>query len=170
MRRREFIALLSGTAAARGMGPDRLGGEVVGHVPVVLFDHPRARMPKVPGHQHQRHSLHDGVAGPGMAQTVKRNVRVDLGAGDRFIPAVPQLACLRGWHFRLKATIFRCGRAKILLPESDSEASQVGGSERRGFGHGRADDGNSENIGLELHEAVVGGGSAVDSEFLHRVS
>ena len=49
-----------------------------------------------------------------------------------------------------------------------AEAGQVCGAQRRGFRHRRANDRRAENVGLKLHEAVVGGGPAIHAKFRHR--
>ena len=56
------------------------------------------------------------------------------------------------------------------LPEIDGQARQVGGSERGRFGYSWADYRHAENVGLKLHEAVVGRGTAIHAQFLHGIA
>src|ERR1035438_10164662 len=55
-------------------------------------------------------------------------------------------------------------------PESSRKACQIRGSEGGGLGHGRTDDRHTEYVSLKLHEAVVGGGSAIDAQFRYRIA
>src|SRR5713101_2401606 len=47
---------------------------------VVLLDHSRARMSEILCDHHQRHSVHNGMACPGMSQTMKVDWRGNLRA------------------------------------------------------------------------------------------
>ena len=55
-----------------------------------------------------------------------------------------------------------------MVPDAGGKTGEISRAERGGFGDGRTNDGNAENIGLELHESVVGGGAAIDAEFGER--
>ena len=55
-----------------------------------------------------------------------------------------------------------------ILPGADCQTCGVGGAERRGFRDERADDRHAEDIGLHLHQRVVGGCPPVDSQFGRR--
>src|SRR5208337_5661444 len=99
---------------------------------------------------------------PALLGTSGRSGFPVLGSRDRLIPSVAQQTRLRRRHLRGEAAIFgRGGVIEIGFPETDRQSSQIGSSERRGFGHGGANDRDSENVRLKLHEAVVGSGSAV---------
>src|SRR5947209_8515518 len=49
-------------------------------------------------------------------------------------------------------------------PEADGQTGEGGRAEGGRLGDGGALDGDAEEIGLPLHEEVVGGGAAVDAE------
>ena len=83
-------------------------------------------------------------------------------------------------HGRLEAPVDAPLAATIssgAAPEADREAGEVGRAERRRLGDRGPDDGHAEQVGLELHEQVVGGRAAVDAQLgerdarvaLHRV-
>ncbi len=55
-------------------------------------------------------------------------------------------------------------------PETDGETGKVGGAEGGGFEHRGSNNGNAEEVGLELQHEVVGGGSAVDPELGDRIA
>ena len=50
------------------------------------------------------------------------------------------------------------------FPEACSEAGQISGAEGGCLGDLGADDGNAEDVGLELHEEVVDGCAAIYAE------
>ena len=67
--------------------------------------------------------------------------------------------------------------SSVLAQISDREAGEVGGAQRGRLEHLRAHDGHAQDVRLELHEEIVGGGAAVDAKLgkrdsritLHRV-
>ena len=50
------------------------------------------------------------------------------------------------------------------VPEADRQPGQVRRAERRRLGHLRPHDGDAEQVGLKLQQAVVGGRAAVDAQ------
>jgi hypothetical protein len=48
-------------AVARGTGPDGIGDEARGQMPVMLLDHARVGMPEILRHDHERHAIHHCV-------------------------------------------------------------------------------------------------------------
>ena len=54
------------------------------------------------------------------------------------------------------------------IPEAHGEAREVRRAQRGRFGHLRPHDRNTKQVGLELHQRVVGGGAAVHPELLQR--
>jgi hypothetical protein len=55
-------------------------------------------------------------------------------------------------------------------PEADGKTGEVSGSEGGGFEHGGPCDGKAEEVGLELEQQVIGGGTAIDAELGDGVS
>src|SRR6516164_1029053 len=68
---------------ARRIGAYSLDDVILRHVPVVPFDHGGVAMPEVLGDDEQRYAVHHRMRGPGVAQSVKRDVRRDLGPCHR---------------------------------------------------------------------------------------
>ena len=51
-----------------------------------------------------------------------------------------------------------------LLPIAHPEAGKVGGTQRGGFGHFWPNHRHAQKIRLELHEQIVGAGTAIDTQ------
>ena len=109
---------------------------------------------------------------------------VDPSTGQRSSPAVPtplivpaRLSSARAArtpsdrrHRRLEAAIDLplAGDLVGRRPEADGEAREIRGAERRRFGDRRPDDRDAEQVGLELHQRVVGRRAAVDAQLVQR--
>ena len=85
---------------------------------------------------------------------------------DSFAPAFVVTCCFFRFHGRFKTVLEFPARYKFFfrIPDADSQTSQISGTESRRFDDLRTVDRNAEDIGLELHEHVVGNGTAVDFE------
>src|SRR5689334_792649 len=69
-------------------------------------------------------------------------------------------------HVRLEALLRLPVRGELFarLPEIDGKAGEVGRPERSRLQHLGAHDGHAQDVGLELHEQIVGGSAAVDAQ------
>src|SRR5882672_1936048 len=93
--------------------------------------------------------------------------RPAAGAGESFIPSSKQSLRLRPRHAGFESLLSALEGVDVLnvSPNSGAQARQVCGSEGCAFRHRRADHRNAEDIGLKLHEGVVGSSAAIDAEF-----
>ena len=57
----------------------------------------------------------------------------------------------------------------LVLPEADGEPGEIGGAERGGFRDARPHHRHAEEVGLELHQQIVGARAAVHAQFLERI-
>jgi hypothetical protein len=80
------------------------------------------------------------------------------------------LAIVRAMRGSKRRSLAELSAKPKIGPEIDGQAREVRRTQRSRFGHGRADDRHSENVGLKLHQAVVGGCAAIHSQLLHRVA
>ena len=89
---------------------------------------------------------------------------------DGFVPALAKIMGLRAGHARFEALVIpgKIGDCGDVFPDPSGEAGEECCAESGGFGDGGANYGDSENVGLELHERVVGGRAAIDAEFGER--
>src|SRR5438309_11638992 len=99
-----------------------------------------------------------------MSMRAKRASRRVLSTGDGFFPAGDVLADLAVGHGRFEVAVGDPDALDVVdaAPEADADAGEEGGAEDGGVDHLRADELHAEDVGLELHEEVVGGGTAVD--------
>src|SRR5438552_14650823 len=90
------------------------------------------------------------------------------GGAHGALPAVRQQPALRGGGGRLEpAEVPPAEKLRAAPPHSQCDAGQAGGAERGGLDHVRPLDRNTQHVGLELHQPVVGGGPAVRAEHRH---
>ena len=52
--------------------------------------------------------------------------------------------------------------------QADAQGGQLGGAERGRLDHLRAEDLDPQQIGLDLHQEIVGGGAPVDAQVVDR--
>lgn len=85
---------------------------------------------------------------------------------DSFAPAFIIPCCFFRIHGRFKTILEFPARYEFFfgIPYADSQASQISGAESRRFDDLRTIDRNAEDIGLELHEHIVGNSAAIDFE------
>ncbi len=90
-----------------------------------------------------------------------------LGAGEGGEPAGAGGGDLGGGLLGFEAAVEGPVRGDfgLVFPEAGGEAGEEGDAEGGGFGDAGAGNGGLEEVGLELHEEVVGAGAAVDTEF-----
>ena len=81
-------------------------------------------------------------------------------------PARPPRRALVGAHARLEPAIDlpRLGELRGRFPEADRQAGQERGAEGGGLDDLGPDDRHAEDVGLELHQQVVGRGAAVHAQ------
>ncbi len=102
-----------------------------------------------------------------MGASVEPPVRTSRGAGDRLRPTCQQEVALGGVHRRLPAVVLAASCARRLVeagPEAGREPGGVGRAERGRLATVGRIDGDAEDVGLELHEHVVGDHAAVDPQ------
>src|SRR5213075_570686 len=93
-------------------------------------------------------------------------LRPTPGTTDGFAPACELAFSFLALHLRLEALL----RLPVLrqlvarLPQIDRQAGKVGRAERRGLQHLRPHYRHAEEIGLELHQEIVGRRAAVDAQ------
>src|SRR5580658_2226249 len=89
-----------------------------------------------------------------------------FGALHGIFPLCAAPIALFGFHERGEALVAATPGAKIVGtgPESGGEAGEISRAQRGGLRDLRADDGDAEDIGLELHEQIVDGGAAIDAQ------
>ncbi len=90
-----------------------------------------------------------------------------LGTSDGFFPFRGQLGGAVPRHRRLEPTIDSPigGDVTRVAPVSDRQPGEVRGTERRRLEDFRTNDRDAQEVGLKLHEQIVGGGAAVDPQF-----
>jgi len=71
-------------------------------------------------------------------------------------------------HFGFEIAIELPGTVNFgaVFPKANSEACKISCAQRGGFKHSWTNNGHAEHVGLELHQEVVGGGAAVDAQFI----
>jgi len=67
---------------------------------------------------------------------------------------------------KVRSTCHAWCTSAVLFQKPSGEAGKEGGPERGRLDHLGADDGDVEDVGLELHEQRVGGGPAVDPQLV----
>src|SRR2546425_5585646 len=87
------------------------------------------------------------------------------GTADSVAPASHLLLRYGALHPRFEAPLELPVRRDLVarLPQVDGQAGEIGGAERRGLQHFRPHHRDAEQVGLELHQQVVGGSPAVDA-------
>ena len=60
------------------------------------------------------------------------------------------------------------GQHRAALPQPDADTRQIGGAERRRFGDLRTQHRHPEQVGLQLHQQIIGGGTAIDAQLAER--
>src|ERR1700722_19818150 len=82
---------------------------------------------------------------------------------DGFAPAGKQIAAYGFRHGRLEDPVGAPETLEFLAarPETGSETGKISGAESGGFDVRGPDDAASENVGLKLHEEIVGRSAAV---------
>src|SRR5206468_85223 len=90
------------------------------------------------------------------------------GPRDGLLPELVVLVALGGVHLGLPALVLGPVVAQVVLagPEPGRQPGRVRGAERRGLRHLGADDRDTEQVGLELHQQVVADHAAVDLQRL----
>src|SRR5690606_13498836 len=90
-------------------------------------------------------------------------LRPVAGSADGFLPALVErfasVVVAGGFEDTLDTGL--AAQLFQAAPEAGRQTSQVGGAQRGGFLHARAFDPGAEQVGLELHEEVVGHRAAV---------
>src|ERR1700722_10710220 len=91
-------------------------------------------------------------------------------ARQSFLPSFAQSRNLGAWHPRLKALLqARHGRNLCrVAPEFHGNPSKICGAELCGFSRRTTNDRDPENVGLKLHQGIIGGATTVDSQLGHR--
>src|SRR5690606_26316759 len=91
-----------------------------------------------------------------------------LGALDRSRPSLAHIVPGSCTQPRSEALVLapQPGDLVLVAPEPHGQARQVGGAQRGRLEHLRADDRDARDVGLELHEEVVAGGTAVDPQLV----
>src|SRR5262249_52070383 len=111
-----------------------------------------------------------GEGRPPLPDAELSGIRVEPveGPRDGLLPELVVLVARRGVHPRLPALVLGPVVADVVLagPEAGREARRVRRAERCRLGDDRPDDRNAEQIGLELHQQVVGDHAAVDLQRL----
>ena len=87
-------------------------------------------------------------------------------AFHRFFPAVVAVVTLGGFDTRAELALNHRFLLQLIqiLPEANGQTCEVSGAQRRHFTYFRTFYAGAENIGLELHQEVVGHGTAVDAQ------
>ena len=93
-------------------------------------------------------------------QSRERSTACDQRAQAR---VAPRRATSAGSNPRRARQLAATSRGR--RPEAGAEAREVCGAQRRGFGDLRAHDRHAQQVGLELHQQVVGRRAAVDAQF-----
>src|SRR5690606_36549474 len=94
-----------------------------------------------------------------------RTVRLlALGAADGVGPSVDAELALGVRDGRLEALVDLPAVADVLaaIPESAADTGKIGRAKHGGLDILGSDDRDTEHIGLDLHQEVVGGGTAID--------
>src|SRR5277367_4070957 len=89
-----------------------------------------------------------------------------LGALDCILPAFAHRGYFVWVSVRLISSVILSQRPDLLgaFPEANRETCEICGAQSCGFCHGRTHDGNSEKIGLKLHEHVIDCGAAINAQ------